>query len=194
MRQTIRSRPGEVSLLAVGPLSNLGLLFATDPEIPSLLRQIVLMCGVFTGRAGHGPGSREWNALVDPLATAITYKARPPRFASFGLDVTTRCQMKADECRRRFAQAGGALEIVAEMAEVWFKHADVITFHDPLAAAALFQPDLCQYEEGEVTVDVRGPAPGMTFWERNGGQKPHRVAVDVNPERFFEAYFGVTGG
>jgi inosine-uridine nucleoside N-ribohydrolase len=194
MRHTIRSRPGEVSLLAVGPMSNVGLLFATDPEIPSLLRQVVLMCGVFTGRAGHGPGSREWNALVDPLATAITFKGHAPRFTSIGLDVTTKCQMKADECRRRFAKAGGALEIVAEMAEVWFKHADVITFHDPLAAAALFQPDLCVYEEGQVTVDPHGSLPGITLWERNQAQKPHRIAVDVQPERSFEEYYSVVGG
>jgi purine nucleosidase len=193
MRRTIRSRPGEVTLLAVGPMTNLALLFATDPEIPSLLREVVLMCGVFTGRAGHGPGAREWNALVDPLATAVTYKARPPRFTSVGLDVTTHCKLDAEECRRRFTEAGGALGIVGEMAEVWFKHSKQITFHDPLAAALLFRPDLCEYEDGEISVDVRGPHPGITYWENKAPAKPHRIAVEVHPQAFFEEYFSVTG-
>jgi inosine-uridine nucleoside N-ribohydrolase len=194
MRQTIRSRPGEVTLLAVGPMTNLALLFATDPEIPALLRQVVLMCGVFTANAGHGPGAREWNALVDPLATAVTYKARPPRFTSFGLDVTQKCVMDADVCRRRFARAGGPLAVVAEMAEDWFKHSKNITFHDPLAAVGVFHPDVCVYKEGEVSVDVRGPRPGMTLWDEGGTEKPHRIAVEVDPDRFFDEYFAVVNG
>ena len=193
MRQTIRSRPGEVSLLAVGPMTNLALLFSVDPEIPALLRQIVLMCGVFT-RTGGGPGAREWNALCDPLATAITYKSRPPRFISIGLDVTNQCTMPAEECRQRFAKAGGALEVVAEMAEVWFSHADRITFHDPLAAATLFSPDMCEYEDGEVTVDALGPRPGLTHWDASSMSKPHQIAVKVDAPRFIEEYFGVVGG
>jgi purine nucleosidase len=191
MRRTIRSRPGEVSLVAVGPMTNLALLFATDPEIPSLLRQVVLMCGVFTGRAGYGPGSAEWNALCDPLATAIVFKARPPRLTSIGLDVTSLCTMDAGECRRRFAEAGGPLEIVAEMAEVWFRHSTVITFHDPLAAATLFNPDLCRYEEGEVTVEVGGARPGLTLWNPQAAARPHRIAVEVDSHAFFAEYFAI---
>ena len=47
LRQTIRSRPGEITLLSVGPLTNIGLLFALDPEIPELLKQYVMMGGVY---------------------------------------------------------------------------------------------------------------------------------------------------
>ena len=102
--------------------------------------------------------------------------------------------MDAEECRRRFTQAGGALGVVGEMAEVWFKHSGQITFHDPLAAAVLFRPDLCAYEEGEVTVDVRGPQPGMTLWDGKAASRPHRIAVEVDAGRFFEEYFSVAGG
>ena len=69
LRQTIRSRPGEITLLTIGPLTNIGLLFATDPEIPGLLKRLVMMCGVFTQPA------REWNALLNPHASAIVYRA-----------------------------------------------------------------------------------------------------------------------
>ena len=195
LRQTIRAHPGEITLLAVGPMTNVGALFAADPEIPSLLKRLVLMCGVFTGRAGHGPGSKEWNALVDPVATALTFKgATPGKFLSVGLEVTTKCVLPAEECRQRFAKAGGGLSIVAEMAEVWFKHSPRITFHDPLAAALLFAPEVCQYQAGQATVHVEdGPLGGMTRW-RADEKGPHSIAVDVDPDAFFAHYFATVGG
>lgn len=193
LRATIRSRPGEIVLLAIGPLTNLGLVFAVDPELPSLLKELVLMCGVFTAGNGHGPGSREWNALCDPLATAITYKSRPPRFTSIGLEVTTKCVLEADECRRRFVEAGGPLGIVADMAEVWFRAgARHITFHDPLAGAVIFEPNLCEYAEGEVTVETTSASlAGVTVFQTRSETKPHRIAIRVQPDRFFAHYFQV---
>jgi purine nucleosidase len=192
LRQTIRARPQEITLLAIGPLTNLALLFAIDAEIPSLLKELVLMCGVFTAGNGQGPAAREWNAMVDPIATAIVYRARPSRCTSIGLEVTTRCQLSADECRRRFREAGGPLEIVAEMAEVWFRGRKEITFHDPLAAAVIFEPNLCEYAEGEVSVEtVSASLAGLTAFNTRSEQKPHRVAVKVNAPQFFEHYFEI---
>jgi purine nucleosidase len=192
LRQMIRARPQEITLLAIGPMTNLALLFTVDAEIPSLLKQLVLMCGVFTAGNGQGPASREWNAMVDPIATAIVYRARPPRFTSIGLEVTTRCNLSADECRRRFKEAGGPLEIVAEMAEVWFRGRKEITFHDPLAAAVIFEPKLCEYAEGEVSVETVSPSlAGLTSFNARAEQKPHRIAVKVDPQRLFKHYFEV---
>lgn len=197
LREAIRSRPGEITLLAVGPMTNIGALFAADPELPSLLKRIVLMCGVFTARGGQGPGGREWNALVDPIATALTYKGGEGKLLSVGLDVTTLCKMPADECRQRFTAAGGALGIVGRMAEVWFRQAPHITFHDPLAATLLFEPDICTYAGGRINVVIEdGPLAGLTRWTlgKIPDQRPHTMAGTVNVARFFEHYFGVTGG
>jgi inosine-uridine nucleoside N-ribohydrolase len=195
MRQTIRRNPGQVTLLAIGPLTNLALLFATDPEAAALLKEVVLMCGVFTGGHGHGPGDREWNALVDPVATAIVFRARPPRLTSIGLEVTTRCQLAAEECRRRFRAAGGPLGVVADMAEVWFRGAKTITFHDPLAATVLFEPGLCVYSSGQVMVETRSEAlAGLTRFQAVSAEAPHRIAVGVDPEAFFRHYFATVGG
>lgn len=192
MRRTIRSRPGEVTLLAVGPMTNLGALCAVDPEAVSLLKRIVLMCGVFTGKAGHGPGAREWNALCDPLATAMFFKHGAGRLLSVGLEVTSKCLLPDEECRRRFTEAGGALGVVSEMAEVWFKHYGWITFHDPLAAALIFEPTLCEYQTGTAHVPVEEtPLAGMTRWEAKG-DGPHTIAVEVDPDAFFAHYFDVT--
>lgn len=192
MRDTIRSRPGEITLLSVGPLTNVGLLFALDPEIPRLLRGLVMMCGVFTNRVA-GAGLREWNAMLDPHATAIVYRAPVVAHTSVGLEVTTRCQIGAEVFRARFR--GGPLDVVADMAEVWFSKEPVVTFHDPLAAAILFAPDLCGYEHGHVTVELASArVMGMTHWDKDGPEMPHRIALTVEPGRFFEHYFGVVKG
>ena len=187
LRQTIRAHPGQVTMLTVGPLTNAGLLFAADPEVPALLGQMVLMCGRFS----HAMGG-EWNAIGDPHATAIVYGAgrqsRPPRHVSFGLDVTTRCTLPADECRRRFTAK--ALAPVRDFAEVWFDRSKRITFHDPLAAAGIFQPDLCRYRQGKVTVSVGEPTAGWTVF-RPDDDGPHTVASEVDADRFFEHYFDV---
>lgn len=91
MRDTIRRNPGEVTLLAIGPMTNLGLLFTMDPEIPSLLKRIVLMNGSFEHKLAVS--YNEWNSLNDPYATAIVYNAKAPIHRSIGLDVTMpRCR------------------------------------------------------------------------------------------------------
>jgi purine nucleosidase len=187
MREVIRARPGEVTLLAVGPFTNVGVLFAMDPEIPRLLKRLVLMGGVYTGRAPGNPRT-EWNAGGDPHATARVFQSPVDELTAFGLDVTLRCTLPAEECRARFR--GGPLDVVREMAEVWFSRAPHVTFHDPLAAAALFHPEICDYEIGRVEVELADPnAAGMTRWTPDP-TGPHRIAVDVRPEAFFERYFG----
>ena len=193
---TIRARPGEITLLAVGPLTNIAALFALDPEIPSLLKRLVLMCGVFTGANGHGPETREWNALVDPVAAALVFGhgEKANRLLSVGLDVTTKVKLPHETCRTRFKNAGGALGVVGDLAEVWFKNVPEITFHDPLAAALLFAPDLCGYETGTVSVHAQDDKlAGLTRWKA-GEDGPHQIGVSVDADGFFENYFGVTGG
>jgi inosine-uridine nucleoside N-ribohydrolase len=78
------------------------------------------------------------------------------------------------------------------MAKVWFEQRDIITFHDPLAAATLFDERLCTFEPGQVSVELNSERlKGLTFWEPDGANAPHEVALAVNPERFFEHYFSV---
>lgn len=191
LRQTIRSRPGEITLLTVGSLTNAGLLFALDPEIPRLLKAHVMMAGVYVARP-PGYGLTEWNAIGDPHATAIVFAARPPAVRCIGLDVTTRCQMPAEECRRRFSS--GPLRIVGEMAEEWFKHRPAITFHDPLAAVSVFEPDVLTFQAGLVEVELESSRlRGLTHFNPTAAEKPHQVAVDVKPEAFFQHYFETVG-
>jgi purine nucleosidase len=186
MRDMIRSNPGEIVLLAIGPMTNLGLLFALDPELPSLLKSLVLMCGVF----GGGAGSMEWNAMGDPHATAIVYRYFPKIHRSVGLDVTSRVSLHKDEVARRFS--GEVLKPVYDFAKVWFHHRDFITFHDPLAAATIFDSSICSFDRGHVSIELQSPrSTGMTYWDPHPEEGKHEVAFRVDPESFFNHYFSV---
>ena len=98
----------------------------------------------------------EWNALNDPHATAIVYKAQPKIHRSVGLDVTLQVQMEAAEVRRRFQTP--LLRPVLDMAEVWFQMRPEVTFHDPLAAVSIFDPQVCTYTRGQVDVELLSTA------------------------------------
>lgn len=190
LRDTIRARPGEITLLTIGPLTNIALLFALDPEIPGLLKQLVMMGGWFFDRPAP-----EWNILCDPHAAQMVFAAPVPILTAVGIDVTDHCKLPAEECRQRFGQAGGALELVSAMAEVWFRHVPQITFHDPLAAALLFEPSLCTLEAHKVAIELVSPrVPGQTWAARDTDANPHQLATTVDSEAFFEHYFGVVGG
>ena len=194
LRRTIRARPGEITLLATGPLTNLAVLFALDPEIPGLLKELVIMGGVFYTR-GYDQTNAEWNIRNDPHAAALVFNAPVPRLVAVGLDVTMQCRMPSEEVRERFTQAGPPLDLVLEMAEVWFRHTSQITFHDPLAAALIFEPSLCVLERQRVEVELTSPRGlGQTYFDTDAPQKPHKIAVGVEAEAFFKHYFAVAGG
>jgi purine nucleosidase len=191
LRSTIRRYPGEVVLLSVAPLTNVGLLFRTDPEIPRLLKGLVLMCGRFTDRADGNYGPTEWNASGDPHATAIVYGAAVGLHRSLGLDVTSRVSMEAGLFRSTFAPFH-LFKPVLDFAEVWFRDFQGTTFHDPLAAATIFDDTLCRFERGAVTIDLSdSDSRGRTLWTPDPREGMHEVGVDVHPDRFFDHFVSV---
>ena len=185
--RTIRAHRGEVVLLGTGPMTNLAALFAADESIASDLKSLVLMCGTFSNRVPGLPPT-EWNAALDPDAAAIVYAARPAVHRSVGLDVTTQVTMPADAVRARFRRSA-LLRPVLDFAEVWFQKTDRITFHDPLAAATIFDDTICGYERGLVEIERQSERlAGLTHW-KPAAAAPHEVALIVRPEAFFEHYF-----
>jgi len=180
LRSTIRSRPGEITLLTVGPFTNIAALLELDPEIPSLCRSIVSMAGSFR-REDH----REWNCTVDPASTKLVYGAVTDHL-SVGLDVTMKCQMTPAEVEAKFTDPRFAS--IRAMASKWFSGADHITFHDPLAAALIFRPELCGYVSGQVSV---GDAGETTFADEASSHRAgsQRIADTVDSDGFFREYF-----
>jgi purine nucleosidase len=184
----IHSYPHQISLLTIGPLTNIAQLFCIDPEIPSLLKEIVSMSGVFSNRLAD-VGPLEWNAMGDPHATAIVYNRTHGIHRSVGLDVTCQLVMEAESIHKKFK--GDLLTAVLDFAQTHFKHTGYIAFHDPLAAVSIFITDVCTFNRGRVEVELQSfRLTGLTHWSQEP-EGPHQIAVEVNSERFYEYFFSV---
>jgi inosine-uridine nucleoside N-ribohydrolase len=180
-----------VVLLTIGPLTNVGLLFSGNPEITHLLKGLVMMCGRYFDPPPKGYGANEWNAQVDAHATRIVFNAPVPVHRSIGLDVTHKVAMSRQEFRETFAGLR-LFEPILEWAEIWFKDWPGTTFHDPLAAAVVFEPDLCSFRRGTVRVALEPEERyGATVWSPDDSAGTHEVAARVDAAKFFEHYLSV---
>ena len=190
LANTVRSFPGEVTLLTIGPLTNIGLLFSNYPDVADLLGGLVIMGGSF-GEAMPDNRQTEWNIAGDPLASEIVYGAKVRLHRSLGLNVTQQVVMPDGQVRERFTAP--LLQPVLDMAEIWFTgFYPFITFHDPLAAATIFEEDLCTYQQGTVKVDTTD-TQARTLWQPGGPDAPHQVGMTVDVDRYFEHFFRVLG-
>jgi len=189
LRSTIRKYPGEVILLTIGPLTNIGILFSLDPEIPSLLKGMYSMCGHYY-RKNKKLSAFEWNTMGDYHASAIVYNSKIKLHRSFGLDVTSKVVMKKKKFLNKFS-GHDLFEPVIDFSKAWFEKWEGVTFHDPLAAAAIFDKNICEYEKGTVKIELQKKNSwGLTKWKPKPEGK-HQIAVKVNTGKFFENYFSV---
>lgn len=103
-----RRRPGEVTLVTLGPLTNLAVAVLREPELPRLLRRLVLMGGAYRSPGNTAP-TTEWNISVDPDAAKVVFTAfegAPQRPLAMGLDVTERAKFTPDHMVRLAHRAG----------------------------------------------------------------------------------------
>ncbi|REE56434.1 purine nucleosidase [Paenibacillus taihuensis] len=195
MRRAIREQPHELSLLAVGHLTNIALLFRLDPEIPRLLKELHIMSGVFSPALEAGPDMPmgNWNAWLDRHACAIVYDADVPIRRTFGLNVTSQLAL-TQEAKPGLFESNRLMRAVGDFGSPWLaSHA--MTFHDPLAAACLFEPQLCAYQRGAISVDYTNVDTfGEMAFQPSTSNNSDDIAVTVDRERFFEHYFAITCG
>ena len=150
-----------------------------------------MMCGRFLEPVPKGYAPVEWNAVGDAHASSIVYAAQVKIHRSIGLDVTSQVHMAAPEFRRIFRDIP-LFGPILDWAEVWFRDYPGSTFHDPLAAATIFEPSLCTYRAGNVAVDlVPGDSFGLTRWTPGEASAPHTIADAVDASRFFAHFLSV---
>jgi purine nucleosidase len=189
LRDMIHKNAGEITLLAIGPLTNIATLFNIYPEIPGLLKRLVLMAGHFKKKT-KGIDLVEWNAVCDPLAADIVYKAHTGVHRSIGYDVTYKVRMSYNQVQKSFQAP--LLKTVGDFAEIWFEQVDHILFHDPLAATTIFNSKVCSFQKGLVEVELNNPhLRGLTNWNPDAAIKPHEAALAVDVDLFFKEFFSV---
>ena len=188
MRKTIRENADEVILLTIGPLTNVGLLFKVDEEIPYLLKGLVMMCGYFHHKI-EGWNKFEWNAKGDYHASDIVYRSNVKIHRSIGIDVTSQVTMDSKEFQEKFS--ANIFKPLQDYAQHWYDYSHTVTFHDPLAAATIFNEKICGYEKGNNSIELNdAETAGLTKWEKNRNGR-HEIAATVNKEEFFKEYFSV---
>ncbi len=179
-----RAHAGALTVLAIGPLTNLALAVRLAPDIVPLVREVVAMGGAFGGE-DTGP---EFNARCDPEAAAIVLGAGWP-IRLFGLEITRRVHVSRaefaglDDARPAVAalkrQAPGWIDRVE--AQGW--EVDGCSVHDAVAAAALLDETLAQYRAVDVTVELTDPARRGCMRLRADTGSHIRVAVDLDVAR-----------
>jgi purine nucleosidase len=194
-----RRRPGELTLVTLGPLTNLAIAVLMEPALPRLLRRWVAMGGAFRVPGNTTPVA-EWNVHVDPEAARVALGAwqvavdadpATPRALLVGLDVTEQARLMPDDLDALAARGGGpgpVVDLLRDALRFYFEfHARYDGFygahvHDPLVVAAALDPGLVRTEPASVDVDASGgPGDGQTIadWRHVTGLAPNAdVAVD----------------
>ena len=189
MYEAIVKNPGEVTLIAIGPMTNVALLFKVHPDVRKLLKDVVLMCGEFFGKSEYLRLENEWNAFCDPYAAAIVYNMPDIAIRSIGLDVTTKVVMTAQEVKDSYTSP--LLKAVYEFSEITTGQRSNITYHDPLAAVSIFKPEIMTYETGKVSVELRGErVMGRTYFDKDENGL-HTAALTVDKNAFYKEYFDI---
>jgi inosine-uridine nucleoside N-ribohydrolase len=163
IRDQVRKRPGEITLLALAPLSNIEALQRRDPDALHKLRQVVLMAGSIY--AGYNQGgaipvaqpSAEYNVVSAPQGLRIVLESRIP-VQMFPLDST---QIKFDEVRRDrlFAYGSPASDALTLLYHQWRLYngwGSTPTLFDVVPVVTLLQPSTCSVTPMRITVDEHG--------------------------------------
>ncbi len=183
--ETIKSYPGEVVLVPIGPLSNIATVFAAEPGLTEMVKEIVIMGGTF-----HTERKVEYNIASDPAAAAYVLDL-PVTKTLVPLDVTLRCRYRPQR-HAQLQQAGTAsTRLMGELIRAWQAARDQIEpiLHDPLAVAVTFAPDLVKLEPKRVKVYTI-PEDDHPVGEcvEIAGEPNASVAVDVDGERFEDLF------
>lgn len=181
---TVRGNPGGVTVLAVGPLTNIGAAITSEPAFAADVAEIVIMGGHF-GDLDQPPPSVEHNIKCDPESAAVVF-ASGARIRVVGLDVTQRTRIRAGELARISGAGALGAELGEEVRQYWtVGGSDANTPHDPLVALAIGRPDLFTFVEADVSVLMDAPIAGATPLHTpvRGGT---RVATDVRAEEAVE--------
>ena len=188
-----RQYPGMLTLVALGPLTNLAISLNVEPELPELLKSVVVMGGAFTV-PGNTTAAAEFNIFVDPEAAEQVFSTPFSNLTAVGLDVTERVALNRDDWHA--VNAADSLppsaSLLGEVVKFAFSELDRDEFslHDPLAVAVATDPTLVDINELAIAVDAVDPDRGRT---RIVGPGTVRVAASVHAQRALDEFRRTVG-
>jgi purine nucleosidase len=161
------AEPGALTVVAIGPLTNLAAAINLDPDFASNVREIVIMGGIYLGHTHDRGMPGEWNFFVDPEAADAVLRSGA-RIRLVGLDVTLKARLTREHAEQLRASSGRFAPFAGEHTLHWIEYlagetpgdpeaARSCAMHDPLAVGALTRPDLLDWRDAHVEV-VTGPS------------------------------------
>ena len=185
----IRKNPGEITLIAIGPLMNVGAAIDKDAATFRKLKRVVIMGGAIRKGYGdygyneHVPPSPEWNILNDVASAQKLFASGVPLFV-MPLDST---QLKLDEVKRAFLLTRGTAvtDQLAILYHLWAQ--ETPTLFDPMAVAFALKPEFCPVTPLHIRVDEKG------FTREEAGTPNAQVCLQSNAEDFFQFYLRRVG-
>ncbi|MCQ4633225.1 nucleoside hydrolase [Shinella sp. CPCC 100929] len=165
--ETVRANPGEVTLIAVGRMSNLAYALKEDPAIAGLVKQVIIMGGAFDVPGNITPAA-EANIHGDPEAADAVMMA-PWKVVVVGLDVTMKTVMTRKRLAELTAQNGKHLKLLSDISQFYIdfygQHVkdEGMVVHDSCACIYLIAPDLFTTRSGAIRVVAGGIADGQTI-------------------------------
>jgi purine nucleosidase len=210
--EVARDRPGEVLLVATGPLTNVALALAEEPRLPELLKGFAIMGGAFDHQGNTTPAA-EANIWVDPEAAHAVFRgfagvSEDELPVAVGLDVTERVKLDRAGVAAICAPAPGSplarflLEAVPFYIEFYERYGSSggASMHDPLALAIAIDPSLATLQTTRIEIETDGTwTRGATVTDLRGirrspwptGWMPEdnaRVALDVDAPAFMTRF------
>jgi inosine-uridine nucleoside N-ribohydrolase len=196
---TVMAAPGEITLVPVGPLTNVATALLLEPRLATAVREVVFMGGNLTD---HHPGTWpiEFNVANDPEAAHVVLTSGAA-LTMVGLDVTTRTHLTPAHLREVAAGETAAARLARTVTEPWIRWVQATRgipgcwLHDPLAVAVALDRSLVRTERLEVGVELRGETtygqllgrrPGSGGGLRNPRGGPVDVALEVDEPRFMK--------
>lgn len=207
----VRMRPGEVVVLAIGPLTNVAEVLARSPELAALIRELVVMGGVFQAQTGRADLPGEFNVWIDPDALAVVLRSGV-RLRMVGLDVTERIRF-GRAAARELAVAGGLAGELGRFTVAWIDRIrarrpgdarldEGCALHDPLAFCAIVEPQLFDWRPAFLQVETESDLTrGVVIADLLAAAAPPSpnalIAVDVDVDaavRFLTGGLGTLRG
>ncbi|MCR8846756.1 nucleoside hydrolase [Paenibacillus sp. SC116] len=197
MVETIKERPGEVTLIMTGPLTNLALALRACPELPTLVKEVIFMGGVVTSFGNVTP-TAEYNIYVDPEAARNVLQAGF-NITMVGLDVTRRALLTRDhiESMGDAPLAPLVYDCTRDYMDMYAKRYGhpACAMHDPFAVAVAIDRAVATTEHLYVDVEVNSNlCDGQTVADFQGrwNKEPNvHVCMDLNQEAFIERFLHV---
>ena len=208
--ELVHKYPHEITLIPVGPLTNIALAVSKDPSITRLVKDIVIMGGSISG--GNVDGAAEANIFGDPEAAQIVFNAGWV-VTMIGSDVGERTLMKRKQLEELEAGHGPQNDVVSKIARFYIERSekngwDGAAMYDPVAVATVVDPTLVTLKAMHVDVETRGEftrgetvANRMSANEKNVLHGDHyeiegyellrnnaRVCVSSDAERFLQMF------